>query len=531
MSKFNRNSRPKSKDDLKKSSSNKRNSRNFSKSKGKMSENKEQLYSEGPNPLEWYTRYPYLLQSTASIPFPNRPGMSVDVIAQSNGNVLSDIIPGVFGIEFCPSVGFSEDNTSPVSQVAKEMYGRVRKSFSSDLAVDAPDFIMYMMGLDSIFMNLAFMKRVWRLVNSYSPDNYAMPETLLKAMGFSNAQIVSLRTNWMQGFGMINELVLMTRKFRCPAIMDIMNRHYWMCDNVYTDAPTINSQFYLFIPHNYYVYNEMEDTKGGMLQSKSYLDNMIGTWEEMYTKVKTQIDAFGASSDNYTISGYLMRAFEGTPSFVVEELTIDQRLTPLFEPVVNAQIENARCHGVTDAYLDITQNPNTNAIIFKPYVTDTTGLSSYINKPLLNIRSDNPTIADVVEATRLMTTYGPAQSVGSIKLIPLYGGSEIVCAFSITVGNSGGTTTTNFTTTGPLNNFATAETLQQALRLVAQIEKFDWHPLYIPAMCLVASDVANSDNWNACWDFYNITNLTNKAIDDIHRVCLYSEFNAFSIMD
>lgn len=145
------------------------------------------------NPIEWYNRYPQLLEAAGRIPFPYRPGMLVNLgtigARTASPTQVNTHIPGACVLNYVPTVGQSSGSISPISQVAREIYGKVRAAFSSELAVGPADFVMYLMALDSIFSNIGFLKRIYRIVNTYSPDNYAMPDLLLRSMGFSTTQI------------------------------------------------------------------------------------------------------------------------------------------------------------------------------------------------------------------------------------------------------------------------------------------------------------------------------------------------------
>lgn len=515
--------------DVRKSKSNNRRnfgSKNKNKSRtrdnGRNDRGLPSTYMDKSNPIEWYNKYPNLLESAGRVAFPYRPGMSLE-LAQG----FTTQIPGVMVLEYAPTVGYSNNVNSPISQVAKEFYGRVRASFSSELAVDPPDFVMYLMALDSIFSNIAFLKRVYRIVNTYSPDNYVLPDLLLRSMGFTVSQIQDLRNNWTAGWGYINSLVNMTRKFRCPAVMDVFNRHYWLNDNVYTDAPTINSQFYMFKPSGYYVFDETTDPNGTSLKYTE-MSSLIGTWVSMYATVEAQIGALASSSDAYTISGYLQRAFEGVNNFYVEELPQLEKLSPVYDALVLMQIENSKSMPVTHATLDITQDVDSNSVISKPCIMAPTGIPQTLihMHQLLNIRSDQPTVAEVTEATRLMATCSNPITIGSVEgARTIDCGTEIVEKYTLwAINASNAPFSQEITTYGDAVSSTSTTILNNRLIRCSLLSKFDWHPVYIVYVA------QGTEGLVAVQDFYNISNIDDSTLINLHRVCLYSEFNAFSII-
>lgn len=183
------------------------------------------------NDITWYAKYPALLASAASVPFPYRPGMLLPLDERAN-----QPIPGVLSVNWIPSIGKASAPSDPINIACHEIFGAVRSAFSAELAVDAPDFGIYFVCLDSIFSYLASLKRVFRCLNAYTPENYATPDGVLNALGIPTVAQVALRQNKMELFSVINELIAMSRKFLCPALFPLFNRHYWLSDNVYCDA-------------------------------------------------------------------------------------------------------------------------------------------------------------------------------------------------------------------------------------------------------------------------------------------------------
>lgn len=464
--------------------------------------------SEAMNDISWYSRYPNLLAAAGSFPYPNRPGMTLqlgqftdpsDATKTYNRNFT---IPGVMVLDWLPTIGNSATATDPASVAAKEFYARVRTAYSSDLAVDAPDFLVYIMALDSLFSYIAWLKRLYRVLTAWTPDNYVLPDVLLTAMGLKYKDIVNLRANKTQLWQCINELVLQSRKFTCPAVMDIFNRHYWMSDNVYTDEMSINSQFYMFNLRAVLKYADLQiDTEGHTASGLQCtpLPNCSQTGRlqqdafgpiDFYNFGLSLIEALVAWDDAYTIIGYLGRAFQGTPNFVVDELPIDQPFTPQYVPEVLMQIENSRtiygAGAINFPYqgFNITQNPLTNAVICAPEVVglfnnaDGNGLlgGGWSIPPILSVRSDAPTVGDSVIASRLQAAVKSYVSVSGTVTYTIYCGTEVPLTWRLVTETNdltdrlGGTI---YPQTPTLDNGADS-VINYLLWLT--VEQFDWHP-------------------------------------------------------
>lgn len=561
---------------------NRRNSRNkrFSKGKGpteqrNMREDRQQDdYTDAKNDISWYSKYPNLLLAAGSFPYPYRPGMNLDLGSFTASNTEWERqyrIPGVMSLEWIPSIGVSNSATDPASVLAKEFYAKVRARYSGSLSADAPDFAIYLLAMDSIFTYIAWLKRVYRVLSAWSPDNHVLPERLLQAMGLSPTAIESLRTNKTQFWQLINELVLQSRKFHVPAVMDIFNRHYWMSDNVYTDAASINSQFYIFNLKGVYKYVLNETTQVGELQlrrlpwvneSSSEVVPPI-TPTVLYTFGSDLINALVSWDDAYDISGYLMRAFEGTPVFQVDEIPADQTFNPVFEPEVLQQIENSRSVPMGQYALiaavqnfTISQNPATNAIISNPSfsffygnngggtISDAYGQTAGVVNPTISVRSDSPTVADSVIASRLQASVtitstkvpkpGDPSTTFDGKQIDIHCGTEIPLTWKVFDGAMVWEDTGTPTIT-PFGSYVLMQVIDRidgvtaavGLQLIRSllIEAFDWHPF---AFWTINSGGAGETT--IVGDTHNVTSISVSDLDNLHKVCIYSELNAFSII-
>lgn len=506
--------------------------RNSSDRERKESFDKGNQYKDDPkNLFEWYNRNPLLTQAAASIPFPYRPGMTLDLGAAIGtkdfaevGTSLQYEIPGVMALTFQPTVGYCSQVTDPISLAAKEMYGRVRAAFSGSLPEDAPDIMLYVLAMDSIFMAISNMKRVYRIISTFSPDNYDIPDVLLKALTNASA-VATLPQYKMQLFQYINELVGMTRKLYVPAIFDILNRHYWMCDNVYTDDSTANSQMYVFKLG--YAYKFQLDSEGkGMLEpiSMSWQNgSYTNVVDNMYYTVRGMIEALSNSEDAYTISGHLMRAYDGIAPFVVEPITLNEPFVPYYVPEVLMQIENCKPVVLNAGSTRITQVPSTNALKSNPQVASaskngtfeniTWSTRYYFMKNLLSIRSDVPTIEMIVEASRL----NPALILNT-QQIQVHCGSEVVTGLSLY---------TNSTTVDVDPNYGMGNSSEFALlEKMALLEAWDWHPIL---MFSASADGVATPRTRICGDIHNATVIDGPQMQNINKVCLLSEFNAFAL--
>lgn len=336
------------------------------------------------NDFEWYNKNPDLSVSAGSIPFPYRPGTKVSALTSytfgSGTTVIrKSNIPGICTFNWIPSLGYSVDPNSPISIAARQIYAKVRSVFSGSIDADAPDFVIYLGALDSIFSYIGAMKRLYRLINSYSPNNHFIPEGVMTALGIDAELYNDLRVHKMQLFGAINQLVGMTERFVCPSVFSMFNRHYWLNDNIYMDSPSMNAQFYAFVQNGFYKFamlptvNEPSVKAGGlqMVDFPTTTDSSNLYVDTLFNFGVGLINALAESDDAYTISGYLMRAYDGADKFRVDRLGIDEKFDALYVPEVLMQIENATSvGGSTDTVnVEVTQDPGTNTVWCTPTLT------------------------------------------------------------------------------------------------------------------------------------------------------------------
>lgn len=507
------------------------------------------------NDFSWYNKYPELLTAAGSLPFPIRPGMAVSVMDNSGTSVAQQRIPGVAAIYWAPSIGKAQDATDPANILGREYYGAVRDSFSGKLYADAPDFVIYNVCLDSVFSYIAYLKRIYRITMAYTPMNFAIPEELVAAMNIAGSALENLKVlqqNRVKLWQYINELIHMTSKLKCPAVMDYFNRHYWMNDNVYTDTGSINSQMYVFVQEGWFKYTMLNTPDsvlagGAAMVQPSFMTTSQGSnlVESMYNFGLDLINALAESEDAYTISGYLQRAFEGVPNFVVEPLGQDEQLTPAYEPEVLAQIENTRIlpltpgFAVSSANFNISQDPNANVVLHNPKITVATSSDAgytalsqgYIPAPLLNIRSDVPTLQEIVVASRMHAIPNNFTITENSVTYEIECGTEI--PFSMTLFSK--------TPTGSLFSLVVNSIVDLSdigvqaispvqvgwLRAMVLSSAFDWFPITAFTLSGKNPNAGLATMWFG--DLHNANNFSIDELANLHKICIYSELNAFNV--
>lgn len=514
------------------------------------------------NDISWYAKFPELLTAAANLPFPYKPGMPDGLLVGSvDGQNTSLRLPGVLAINWAPSIGKSQYASDPASLVAKQIYTQVRSVYSSELDADGPDFLVYLLCLDSIFSYLASLKRVYRLLSADNPFNYTVPEVALAAtfsMAAPKDTRAALRRDRVKLYGAINELIYMLNRFRCPAIMDYFNRHYWMNDNIFGDSASPNAQLYMFVQTAYYKWTLGDSTDDPVVKVGTAVLTTPPTLSvadpvgDLFAFGRSLIDALSDAGSSYTISGYLTRAFPDAPQFMVDLLGVDDKQDIVYSQEVLSQIENVRVVGTAilsnPAATTVTQHVASNSVI-APMTYNVINPSSpaaqngvQIN-PFLNLHVESPSAAEVTVASRLhaLAVYSSIGGSATNYQVDLYTGSDYATSMTLYLAKpnrSGTMDTVDYVgidslrffdaqklTLTPDASLANMKNVLEYLQGIALLEQFDWHPIVVT----VTQDAQQSNvvtGFNA--DIQNISSFSIEAFKQINRVCLYSEFNSFA---
>lgn len=517
----------------------------------------EEVAAKPFNDPVWYFKYPELMQAAARVPFVKRPGTIIKDAFNSNYEGTATVqpieVPGVLTMQFVPTIGKSNKNIDPASLTAKELYSSVRSQFSSALNADAPDMLIQVMALDSIYAYIAAIKRMYRVLNSVSVDNYVMPNGLLVAMGIKEELIPLLQANKSNLYGTINTLVRMCQKFICPAAFPVMDRHYWMCDNVFMDAPSQAGQMYLFMPHGFnkfaLVQNPQGELSGGLEYTPWDLANQTADTivNYIYSFGADLIESLSAWESAYDINGYFTKAF-GDNKFIISEIGLMDTVDAKYSTEVLMQIQNSTsvpvATGATTTYIvdnQVSQDPLTNAVICNPKLTVTTlsnvETASATGGGIINIPLGvSPSPELVVEATRLKSLYTIETGISRSEpnVFDVNCATEFIVRKDLTLPNANPASSTDQWTTQYISGLIVADfttDFYYAGGSLLHSIRATWFNDF-PMTPIMIVDTTPDGTRTAVEYFGDIQNLGQMSIsdfEDINRVALLSQLNSFTV--
>lgn len=528
------------------------------------------------NDPSWYAQNPQLLRDAANFPYSWPVGSPYDLeFGEYSDAVLSqyrESVPGILSIEFSPTIGYSVDPTSPINLAARQIYSFVRHANSGHSNYDSPDLMMYLIAMDSAYMWLSYMTRVYGTAMVYSPVNRYLPKALLKAQGVDAEDVFQ---NLAQLRFYINEYAYKLASMCVPGGMTYFTRHAWLSSNVYKDSASDKSQLYLFYPSTYYVFREQVNGPA-FLTARSANSPDMGKDGFKYLTISDLVQ-IGAeiiepilSSEDFNImSGDILKAFGSDNLIKVAPISEDYTVMPVFVPEVNSQIENlvAVGHGYatqfgsvlpsTPGRNDITQDVNTNAIIQTYhgqnwylfggsdaasiglfYYSDYAG-SFWTSKIKMNMHNDVVTPEMTMVASRLIPTAVPYKITGEgeenrwVTLdLTAYGSEVVNCMHLFTMfdgeamydqvhkENMSLSNIIDFTAIGDVStNFNTA-----GLGIMTGFAQFDWSP----ALRIMTKNIGSGQNgtyWGDTFDTDNYTLIDHQSMYRMHETALLSMFS------
>lgn len=494
------------------------------------------------NDVSWYQNFPQFSKDVATLPFSTQVGVPMQLSSQvgESAITLKTTVPGVMRIGFFPTVGVSNDNSSPLNRSSLRFYSALRNKQKASAPYDPADAMISMVALDSAYMYWAFLRRAYGVAQLFSPVNRYYPRALLIAMGIST----TILDNLAEFRAYINRYAISLGQFATPKF-DMLYRHQWMCSGLYADQPTTRAQTYLFVPEGYWIYDNTAQ-QGTTLNYVMWQDpGATGVTQHNLAEIETfgnnLINALAGDEDIGRITGDIYAAFGSSNTFQAEETSDGYTILPLYNETVLSQIENAKmCNGWATGYTPtITQNPSVNngAILFQPIVAGApfklTGTDANYLDPrmqtdnVLNAHTDSPTPDFVMEATRLIFsgTYNMSNNQSLAHTTITSCGSDICTNMRVIQVNP---STLAFRSLKVNTNAIITDVVtdQQLASVISQISNFDWHPiLYVYDDEDPTAGIQNEWLQGFFGDVDNITPLPDNQLAMIHEAAMLSLFD------
>ena len=302
-----------------------------------------------PNDWRWYAQDEQLLRDAASFPYSWPLGNRLN-LGPNAPEVNKGSLPGIMGIWTAPTFGWSDNPNSPINVAARNIYSYVRHANSGHANYDAPDLMLYLCAMDSVYSYLAYLKRIYGVVSTYSYTNRYYPKAVVQAMG---VDFDDIQANLADFRGFINTFAVKVGSMCIPASMSYMAKHMWMYSGLYLDSQQDKAQTYLFSPSFLYKY-DLDMDGAGMLKCLNMSDYLAVTRDGQPPLLKfsglrkaagDMLDPILRSEDMNIMSGDILKAFGPNGIYLVSSIGETYTVLPTYEPEVLDQIQNCTLVG------------------------------------------------------------------------------------------------------------------------------------------------------------------------------------------
>lgn len=369
-----------------------------------------------------YALTPQLAVDAGSLAFGRPLGAPIDLEREFDASALKPAgstvipattsIPGIMVFDWMPTIGISTSTTSPVSLAGRKMYYFVRHMNSGHTNYDAVDLTNYIVSVDSALYMFAHFRRVYGLLNVYSPLNRYFAETAVRALGFD---FNDLQLNVANLRYALNMFAAKFAALCMPAGLGYYRRHMALCDYLISDGQNAKAQTYAYRPDGYYVWTEGLTNEWYLRYTHAHDPNHTPLkYADIVNIMNSILEPILASEDFNIMSGDILKAYGPEAVIGMAQVPADYLTIPVYDETALEQIQNMTILTVAWGYgektdattgcasfavdFDIHQSATKDYLVYNPEILSEEVLT---RRPLLNFEKDLPTPDDVLNATRL----------------------------------------------------------------------------------------------------------------------------------
>lgn len=375
-----------------------------------------------PNDWRWYAQNEQLLKDAASFPYSYPLGNRLNL----GGDVAIDVnkgsVPGIMAIHTAPTFGWADNPNSPINVAARNIYSYVRHANSGHANYDAPDLMLYLCAMDNLYSYIAYLKRIYGVVATYSYTNRYYPKAIVEAMGVNFSHVQSNLADFRAA---INVMAVKVGSMCVPASMSYFAKHMWMYDGYYLDGDQDKAQTYMFVPDGFFVYSLNGDGAGmldysplpyaaGSNKPTMVDESDLLTTHQLIEYGNTLLDPILSSEDMNIMSGDILKAFGSGELYKVDGISETYTVLPSYDTEVLQQIENLSLIGsFADDHAVLLQDTSVGGgfLIFTPSfqhpyafpseVATHPGYNVFLANNFINFHHGDVTPADTMEASRM----------------------------------------------------------------------------------------------------------------------------------
>lgn len=379
---------------------------------------KSDKYAGGNDPA-WYTRYPQLVADSSTLAFATQLGSKIELKSVDGTAMMHEprSVSGIITVDLGPTLGAPKTATDPINIAARNIYTYVRHANSGSSNYDAPNLMMYLAAMGSLYSYYGYLARIYGLASLYNVKNKYLPRALLECQNVDFDDVIANMANFRAA---INMFVTRLSSLATPAGMPYFERSLWLYSGLYADSDTLKAQLYLFRPYAFYQYNEPASGSGSNIGTLTWnntrLDHTPYTVATLMARAEALLSPVLLSEDFGIMSGDIQKAFGLENLMKLKYIDEGYSVFPEYNTTVLNQIHNSQSLYSFDITVkpgqnqlsadfgkiseDVSQTSNQGALVWTGTVQVNGGLPKY--NTILDLDSPIPSPIEVMEATRLM---------------------------------------------------------------------------------------------------------------------------------
>lgn len=509
------------------------------------------------NDWSFYAASDEIAKGIASIPF-NYLGGTKFPLGEAE---FQKPLPCVLTIPYVNSIGVTSKGTEGVNMAAAQLYTFIRHANSGAKNYEAADVMMYVIGMRDIYAQYFTIRKAIGLCSSFNFFNHNLPDMILKGMGVDPAD---LRDHLAQYRTAVNLLAKKINSFAVPKYFKVFDRTAFINSYLFTDSSSIRGQFYNFVPAGYYTWSPKTSEKGTELVFSphqweegglkySMVEKPLSTY---ITSLTAQLDALFLDTDALTMSGDILKAFPNAELYSINQIPDDYQTSFVMDEDILAQIENMRSIPLgsfgfiaSSMKYDLNIKQADQLIVYTPKFTFSSNVKNAVHisevpQVLINSHKDEPDYKDVLEWTRLVSTFkyefktnAQDASVTDYTLSVVTSGLETPLGYIISTNGANTLLCTQWDhvverTDSPAQIVPTLKAAySNAMTELSLLSKFDWHPVKYVKYEFKPGDFADEPLEPLGWfaDVKVATTIPVETMDLINDSAIYGAFYSNSM--
>nr|AVX53726.1 putative capsid [Marmot picobirnavirus] len=395
------------------------------------------------NDIAWYSEDPALITAAGNFfytwpighpinrEYKYKRGATGAMNTWGNNDSQYDNMPGLMVFWTSPTFGQSTNSGSSLNLAAQQLYSFVRHLNSGSSNYDAPDLMLYVAAMSSVYSLINFLERIYGSVNLFTQKNRYFPKHLIECQGIDYNDLIS---NLASARYQLNVLINAASSFAVPSTIRYFFRQCFNFAGYYSEGTSIKDQIYFQAPAGYFKF-EIDGDGAGRIAVKStpmYINTVTAgssqnrtlvKFSEMCAVVQELIDSLLASEDFGIMNGDILKAYGSENLMKLVAIEENYAVFPSYDEVVLEQFRNSTQmdlfadESLHELYGGVYQDKTKGYLLSDLFLGKHFGLDgdnslnvksmahlyTLTGNTLLFSHKEEPTMADTIESTRLTT--------------------------------------------------------------------------------------------------------------------------------